>query len=38
MNDDYQLRAYKHPDGEIKTKYVIDIRTIKDYQFEYPGS
>ena len=36
MNEDYQIRAYKYPDGEIKNKYVIDIRSIKDFQFTYP--
>lgn len=35
MNEDYQLRAYKYPDGEIKQKYVIDIKSIKDFQFNY---
>lgn len=35
MNDEYEIRAYKFPDGEIKKKYIIDIKNIKDFQFNY---
>lgn len=35
MNEEYQIRAYKFPDGEIKKKYIIDIKNIKDFQFNY---
>lgn len=38
MNEEYQIRAYKYPDGEIKKKYVINLKNIKDFQFDYPCS
>ena len=38
MNEDYEVRAYKYPDGEVKSKYVIDIKNIKDSQFDFPCS
>jgi hypothetical protein len=38
MDEEYNLRAYKYPDGEIKKKYVINIRSIKDFQFDYEAS
>lgn len=38
INEKYMLRAYKHPNGEIKNKYVIGIRQIKDWQFDYRNS
>lgn len=38
INEEYELRAYKYPGGEIKRKYVIDIKNLKDFQFSYPVS
>ncbi len=38
MNDEFEIRAYKFPDGEIKKKYVVDIKNIKEFQFNYPSS
>ena len=38
MNEECELRAYKYPDGEVKSKYIVDIRNIKDFQFDYPHS
>ena len=35
MNDDYVLKAYKFPDGEVKKKYTLPIRNIKDWRFHY---
>jgi hypothetical protein len=29
----YVIRAYKYPDGEIKKKYCIGIRKLRDWQF-----
>ena len=36
MNEEHQLRAYKFPDGQIKKKYTIEIKNIRDYQFDFP--
>ena len=36
--DEYNLRAYKHPDGELKAKYILGIRQIKDWQFDFSSS
>lgn len=33
IDEMYQIRAYKFPDGEIKKKYVISIRQLRDWQF-----
>jgi hypothetical protein len=38
INEEYELRAYKYPGGEVKRKYVIDIKTLRDFQFNYPVS
>ena len=38
MNQEFQLRAYKFPDGEIKKKYIVNIKNIKDFQFSFPLS
>ena len=38
INEDYEVRAYKHPNGEVKKKYVIDVRNLKDFQFAYPAN
>jgi hypothetical protein len=35
MDEEYNLRAYKAPDGEIKKKYVMNVRYIKDLQIDY---
>ena len=35
LTDQYLLRAYKYPDGEIKRKYTLSIRQIKDWQFSF---
>lgn len=35
MNDNYTLHAYKFPDGEIKNKYTLPLRNIKDWRFHY---
>ncbi len=32
------MRAYKFPGGEVKRKYVIDIKNLKDFQFNFPVS
>ena len=33
INEMYMIRAYKYTDGEIKKKYVISIRQLRDWQF-----
>ena len=38
IDDEYNLRAYKHPDGELKAKYILGIRQIKDWQFDFSSS
>ena len=38
IDDEYNLRAYKHPDGELKSKYILGIRQIKDWQFDFSSS
>lgn len=35
MDQDYNFRAYKYPDGQIKSKYVVNVRHIRDFQVEY---
>lgn len=32
------IRAYKYPDGEIKKKYVISIRQLRDWQFGFQAN
>jgi len=31
----YNLRAYKAPDGEVKEKYVVGVKQLRDWQFSY---
>ena len=38
INEEYIIRAYKYPGGEIKKKYVIGLRQIRDWQFEFRNS
>ena len=33
MNEENIIKAYKYPDGEIKKKYTMSIRQIRDWQF-----
>jgi hypothetical protein len=33
IDEMYVIRAYKYPDGEIKKKYSISIRKLRDWQF-----
>jgi hypothetical protein len=35
MNPEYNIVAFKYPDGEIKKKYVIDLKRLRDWQFNY---
>ena len=38
ISEEYVLRAYKFPEGEIKSKYMINTRQIRDWQFNYKNS
>lgn len=35
MSDDCVLKAYTFPDGEVKKKYTLPIRKIKDWRSHY---
>jgi hypothetical protein len=35
IDDDFKIRAYKFPDGEIKKKYTFELTQLKDYQFDF---
>lgn len=35
IDEVYMIRAYKYPDGEIKKKYTISIRQLRDWQFNF---
>jgi hypothetical protein len=35
LDEMYVLRAYKYPDGEIKNKYCISVRKLRDWQFSF---
>lgn len=32
------IRAYKYPDGEVKRKYFMGIRQLRDWQFFYDSN
>lgn len=38
MDQDYNIFAYKFPGGQIKNKYSINIRFLRDWQFNYDKS
>ena len=38
INEEHMVRAYKYPGGEIKNKYTMSIRQIRDWQFDYRNS
>lgn len=29
----YMIRAYKYPNGDIKKKYTMSVRELRDWQF-----
>lgn len=35
IDDEYNIRVYKYPDGEIKSKYVLNINHIRDLQIDF---
>ena len=35
IDEEYSFRAYKYPDGEVKKKYCVNIRHIREFQLEF---
>lgn len=35
IDEEYNFRVYKAPDGEIKKKYTSNVRYIREFQIEY---
>ena len=35
INDDYCIISFKYPGGDIKKKYRVDIKNMRDWQFNY---
>lgn len=35
IDDEYCIRAYKYPNGEVKSKYVFGLRKLRDWNFFY---
>lgn len=38
IDDDFKIRAYKYPDGEVKKKYTFELSQLKDYQFDFSAN
>lgn len=35
IDEEYNIRLYKHPDGEVKAKYVLNINHVRDLQVDF---
>lgn len=35
MIKDDRIVAFKYPDGELKKKYTISLKNLRDFQFDY---
>lgn len=38
LDEEYNIRAYKYPDGEVKKKYCCSLRYVRDLQFHFSDS
>jgi hypothetical protein len=38
VDEMYMVRAYKHTDGEIKSKYCINVRQLRGWQFDFDAN